>query len=176
MILEEHLLNKVKAFCKEAGITIHQGESIASKDIPLIREIISKIQTSERIATRREEQDNGMKIDTILRNIIPKYTPMESPIEEYLYDALCNAGLKDILELQYKVGTKRVDIAIPSLKIAIEADGKAYHHTEQRQIDDDLARDKYLARKGWRVLHIEGVAIRRDIKLCVEKVKEIIGK
>lgn len=170
MILEQSLIEKAERFCRAMNIPF-SAKGVPTKYARLVEEYLIKDQKR----TRKETRDNELRCGATLEKIIPGFSVLESPIEHYLYNALCDAGYKDILELQYKVGTKRVDIAIPSIKIAIEADGKAYHHTEQRQIDNDLARDKYLARKGWRVLHIEGVAIRRDIKLCVKKVKELIG-
>ena len=81
-------------------------------------------------------------------------------------------GLGKHLRTQFNIGSKRVDFAFPIAKLVVEADGKEYHRANQRQLDRDMQRDKYLARKGWRVLHIEGLAIRRNLGLCLEKIKE----
>lgn len=85
---------------------------------------------------------------------------------------MVKAGLDIHCKPQFEIGTKRVDIAFPIAKLVVECDGKEFHHDNQDQIDRDQKRDIYLAKKGWRVLHIEGLAIRRNIDLCVEKIKE----
>lgn len=90
-----------------------------------------------------------------------------SPIEEMLYDACFNAGLVNI-RLQYPVGPYRTDLAIPAVRLAIEADGAAYHN----KANDDK-RDAYFASQGWTVIRFTGSQIYRDAESCAERVKEL---
>ena len=52
--------------------------------------------------------------------------------------------------LEYRLGTRRLDIAIPSKRIDVEYDGFAFHQDALR----DAQRDLEVASKGWRVVRI----------------------
>lgn len=95
----------------------------------------------------------------------------ESPIEAQLYNACFNAGLVDI-RLQYPVGPYRADLAIPSIKLAIEADGAAYHKDKGR----DNQRDAYFSERGWKVIRFTGSQIYKDADRCAEQVVELYEK
>ena len=88
-------------------------------------------------------------------------------------NAIYNSKLPNVEE-QYKIGTKRVDFAYPNQRLVIECDGYKWHRQDKEQIERDIERDKYLARKGWRVLHFSGVQIRRNIKGCINEIKEAL--
>ena len=64
-----------------------------------------------------------------------------------------------------------MDFAYPEQKLAVECDGYKWHKQDKEQIEKDIERDKYLAKKGWRVLHFSGVQIRRNIKECINEIK-----
>ena len=140
-----------------------------------IHDFIRNRLEKERKINREIEAFNKFKVRTTLGKIL-KRLQVESPIEEILRNALLMAGLGKHLRTQFKIGAKRVDFAFPIARLAVEADGKEYHRADILQLEKDLERDKYLARRGWRVLHIEGLAIRRNIQLCVEKIKEELGE
>lgn len=91
----------------------------------------------------------------------------ESPIEEILYDACFKAGLVDI-RLQVPVGPYRADLGIRDVRLAIEADGAAYHNA-----DRDKKRDDYFAGQGWTVIRFTGSEIYRNPDACAEKVREL---
>ncbi len=95
----------------------------------------------------------------------PDTGDFESPIEEMLYYAIFNAGVVDV-RLQYPVGPYRADLAVPEAKLAIEADGAAYHQDKNR----DRKRDEYFQSQGWQVLRFTGSQIHRDPEGCGKAV------
>ena len=171
MILPNYLLPEVKKFCKMQGISIVKNK-IPEKHIKDIKDFVGNRLNIDRQITRKKEWFDNLKTKNILKNIIPQLKVTESPIEEYLLNALVNEGLSKHLRTQFEIGSKRVDFAFPIARLVVEADGKEYHRANQDQLERDQKRDKYLARKGWRVLRIEGLAIRRNIGLCIKKIKE----
>ncbi len=98
--------------------------------------------------------------------ILDLYARCESPIESILYMRLVMDGLRPpILKNQFKIGSFRVDFAIPGGSIVIECDGKKYH-----QIADDVERDRELHKLGWTVLHFKAEKILMDPAYCSAKI------
>jgi len=168
LIYPEHIQEEVFKYYKLAGINIEKG-IVSSIQAEEIKKFINYKLKVDRNKTRAIKYQRSFEINDELQKIKNKF---ESPIEEYLYAAFIENGLDKHCRPQFEIGTKRVDFAFPIAKLAVECDGKRYHFTEKSQIEHDQKRDKYLARRGWRVLHIEGLAIRRNIDLCIKKVKE----
>lgn len=77
-----------------------------------------------------------------------------SPIEKNVWNAIRALGMP--FYPQFPVGRYHVDFADPIFKLAIEADGAAYHNKKK----DDW-RDFQLDQKGWTIYRIEG----RDTKI-----------
>lgn len=169
MFLQEHLEDYVSQYCELKGIHPFEGRIPARHEKDVMNFVRNKLKTDRAITRKKEDYDNS-RISNIVRKVCDLVNPMESPIEEYMYQAIINHKLDEHCSTQFKIGTKRVDFAFPIANLVVECDGKEYHHTDQLQIERDQQRDKYLARKGWRVLHFEGVAIRRNIDLCMEKI------
>lgn len=169
MILDEYLLEKVKRYCELIGIPF-KGGRLSNRHKKEIQDFIYAQLKLDRIATKKKEGE----IESILAKIINISKFTESPIEEYLLGAIAREGLTKHCRPQFEIGKCRVDFAFPIANLAVECNGREYHFTEQEQIERDQRRDKYLARKGWRVLHIEGLAIRRNIDLCIKKIKEAL--
>lgn len=171
MILASYLDKEVRKFCEIKGIPISPKGAIPDKHKGEIEEFINNRLRADRNVNRRREQMNKMKIGTVLSNML-KGLKVESPIEEILRDAIIVEGLGKHLRTQFEIGNKRVDFAFPIAKLVVEADGKEYHRANITQLENDLQRDKYLARRGWKIIHIEGLAIRRNLKLCLDTIKE----
>jgi very-short-patch-repair endonuclease len=93
----------------------------------------------------------------------------ESPIERQLYNGLVMNGY--YVQTQVPCGKYRIDLALPSLKIAIEADGKAYH-SSPKQKAHDRRKNAYLRENGWRVLRFSGRQINRALPHVLARVKE----
>ncbi len=98
-----------------------------------------------------------------------EYMKCESPIERRLYNGLTQHNLFPIS--QYQEGPYRIDLAFPIARIAIEADGKAYHSSPEQKAHD-RKKNAYLKRKGWTVLRFSGSRIHRDLPGVVKKIKE----
>jgi very-short-patch-repair endonuclease len=92
----------------------------------------------------------------------------ESPIERQLYNALVTNGY--YVQTQVPCGKYRIDLALPSLKIAIEADGKAYHSSPQQKAHD-RRKNAYLRQNGWRVLRFSGRQINRELGRVLARIK-----
>jgi very-short-patch-repair endonuclease len=92
----------------------------------------------------------------------------ESPIERQLYNALVMNGY--YVQTQVPCGKYRIDLALPSLKIAIEADGKAYHSTPAQKAHD-RRKNAYLRENGWRVLRFSGRQINRELGRVLARIK-----
>ncbi len=173
MIYPDYLADEVRKYCIIAKIPFRDG-SVPKKHTREVEDFIIARMKKERLATRRAEEQKKFRVKGgFLRKWLETNTTT-SPIEEYLLAGLKNEGLDKHFERQYSIGTKTVDFACIEARLIVECDGREYHHTDQEQIERDQKRDKYLARKGWRVLHIEGLAIRRNINLCMQKIKEAI--
>lgn len=170
MIIPEYLQKEVKKYCKLKNIFLVRGK-IPTNHVSEIQRFISDRLKKDRAVTRRKEEKTKLHIKSTITKIMD-FDNSISPIEEYMADALSQTEFYKYCRRQFEIGAKTVDFAFPIAKLVIECDGRAYHFSDTSQIEHDQKRDKYLARKGWRVLHIEGFAIRRNIGLCIEKIKE----
>lgn len=74
----------------------------------------------------------------------------DSPLERMLYYALRDHYVGKIVP-QHPLGPYWIDLAIPSRKLALECDGKAYHSSAKMQ-EHDRKRDAYMKRVGWKVM------------------------
>ena len=90
-----------------------------------------------------------------------------SPIEVKLYDAMRNEGLSPVP--QYCIEGYHVDFAFPYVKLAVEADGSAYHSGERRE--RDRRRDWVLSRAGWSVKRFYGSTIHDRASNCAYVVR-----
>lgn len=175
MILEDKFLKEAVKFCRIHDIPIKNGR-IPEEYVDDIQEYIKQRMDKERAITRRLEESISLKIESSLGGLMQKMQGMiiDSPIEEYLWHALEKEELSFMARRQFEIGPYKIDIAFPMAKVAIECDGAEYHRSNQLQLERDQKRDKYLARKGWRTLRIEGIAIRRDISYCIERIKQAL--
>lgn len=97
------------------------------------------------------------------------YKKCESPIERKLYIALLQNGYQ--VETQTPCGPYRIDMTIPGARIAIEADGKAYHSSPAQKAHDKR-KNEYLKKNGWKVLRVSGRQINREMPKVLRKIKE----
>lgn len=93
----------------------------------------------------------------------------ESPIELRLYDALSLNGY--YVKTQVPCGKYRIDLALPTYKIAIECDGKAYHSTPEQKAHD-RRKNAYLRKHGWKVLRFSGRMIHRNLPKVLARIKD----
>lgn len=62
---------------------------------------------------------------------------------------------------QYPIGNYIVDFCCRQKKLIIELDGG--HHNEEKNIEYDIRRDKYLRLKGYKVLRIPNIELSKNI-------------
>lgn len=175
MILSEHMTQMVVSYCNSRGIKMIRG-MVPAENYRQVQAFLDRELKHDRICTKNKEALDSTRIKNIvLKTQGELIGKCESPIEDYLYKALENEGVIAHFVSQLEIGKYRVDFACPLAKLIVECDGKKYHFTDQEQIDNDQKRDKYLAKKGWRVIHLEGYAIRKNITLCISKIMEQIA-
>lgn len=172
LFYKDNVAKDIIRYCKRAKIPIQDG-MISVNKIKEIQEFIATKVRADKNQARNKEEIESCKIKNILNKIMSGIK-VGSPIEKILHIALLNANLGKYLETQYKIGKYRVDFAIPKAQLVIEADGQEYHFENILQLERDQKRDKYLAKKGWRILHIDGTMIRRKTDECIEKIKKLI--
>ena len=85
-----------------------------------------------------------------------------SPLEVAMHTALDEAGI--IYEREFQIWRYFIDIALPSIKIAIECDG-GRHET---RTEFDANRDAFLLDKGWRVFRFTQAQIKSSHRECVQ--------
>lgn len=110
--------------------------------------------------------------DTSMR---PAKQLSQSPGEEKLYRALCEAGLNPVQ--QYPLAGRYLDMALVDTKIDVEVDGEGYHlnkYGERKQ--DDIYRDIQVMANGWTVIRFWYREVRDDLDNCVKRVLERIIK
>ena|SRR6266545_4788951 len=96
-----------------------------------------------------------------------------SPIEAELYEAMRREGLSSIP--QFYIRGYYVDFAFPDVRVAVEADGAAYHGPDRRQ--RDRKRDWILRQDGWTVKRFHGTTIHRKAANCAYVIKrEVEGR
>ena len=72
---------------------------------------------------------------------------------------------------QYPLVGKRLDLAIPSLKIDIEVDGEKYHRDASgMRKAEDLWRDMTIKAAGWTPIRFWVYELREAMAECVGKV------
>ncbi|WP_281976072.1 DUF559 domain-containing protein [Halobacillus litoralis] len=97
-----------------------------------------------------------------------------STLEKKLYDGLLSYGLRP--SLHYQVGKYSIDIAFPSVKIAVEAIEQDFLNSSY-EMDDEWEKEVYLKNHGWTVLRFSGARIDEDLSRVVEKIsRELTNK
>jgi REase_MTES_1575/Transcriptional regulator, AbiEi antitoxin len=117
--------------------------------------------TVSRLHWRLDEIGRGKRGCSTLRRLLRERPAgsiaPESRLERRVLSAIANAGLPEP-ERQFSISdgrrfVARVDFAYPARRLAIEADGYAYH-SGRLAWEKDLERRNALEKLGWRVLHV----------------------
>jgi len=93
-----------------------------------------------------------------------------SPIEQKLYEAMVNEGLAPVP--QHCIEGYYADFAFPDVRLAVEADGAAYHEGDRRQRDQK--RDWIIRRAGWTVKRFRGTTIHQKAGNCAYIVRRAV--
>lgn len=98
-----------------------------------------------------------------LRNERADGLPPLTPIEVRLLSAMRDRSLTP--NVQFGIGRYRVDFAFPGHRLAVEADGRAWHDAER-----DASRDAHLETLGWKTLRFTGSEIFRDAQGATDRI------
>ncbi len=91
-----------------------------------------------------------------------------SPIEAKLFEAMQQEGLSPVP--QFRIEAYYVDFAFPDVKLAIEADGAAYHSDDRRE--RDRRRDDFIRSRGWTVQRFRGTTIHEKAGNCAYVIRQ----
>jgi len=92
---------------------------------------------------------------------------------EYRKNGLIRYEIVPQFRVQYGSTEYPLDFAIPSLKIAIEADGETFHGSP-KQIQHDRERDMHLAQMGWTTIRFTDTEIEKQIQNVMSSVLKTI--
>lgn len=95
----------------------------------------------------------------------------ESWIQIRVFNALVARGY--YVKTELPCGPYLIDVALPQYKLAIECDGKEYHSTPEQKAHD-RRKDRYLRKRGWKVLRFSGSMINRNIGKVIARIESEI--
>jgi very-short-patch-repair endonuclease len=172
----EHLTDRVKQFCIVSGIDVIKRR-LTEKEADMIWLFIRA--ENKRIKYSTRKQNSMRRLPKLLQSLHALMTNQdvktESPLEDLLFCILDDHGIANLFKAQYEIGKYRVDFANIEKKVILECDSRQYHYDERGVFIQDQKRDTYLARKGWRIIHIDGLMITRKSDEVVKKIKEELG-
>jgi len=94
-------------------------------------------------------------------------------LNQYKANGLIRYPIVPQFEVKFGSITYPIDFAFPHLKIALEADGEAFH-SSPKQIDHDKERDTKLAQLGWTVLRFKDSEIEDQAERVMSTVVKTI--
>lgn len=71
---------------------------------------------------------------------------------------------------QQKIGTYRVDFALPKEKLILEVDGSPYHTDRRKELERE-ARINYQIGLSWHFIHLPAESISKDVRKVVRLLK-----
>ena len=114
-----------------------------------------------------------------------------TPIEQVLLFALklfyvdsCRTSTEYLIKTQIKIEKYRVDFVVICVdceneiaqQIIVEADSQQFHERTEKERRYEKERDRFLAEKGYTVLHFTGKEILEDAESCVTEIHKILIK
>jgi len=138
------------------------GRAISRSVSRQVSREISRSITYHRVQSEAAARSESTRVE------IPAGAFWMSPIELILFEAMRHEGLSP--RPQFRIERYIVDFAFPDVKLAIEADGIAYHSGERRE--RDRKRDWRLKMQfGWTVMRFYGTTIHNKAGNCAYVVK-----
>lgn len=128
-------------------------------------------------ALTRWSQETGVRRSRLREIVRLCDERAESPMETRLRLLLILAGFptptcQHVVHLPR--GSRRLDLAYPDVKVAIEYDG-GHHWADQRQRRDDVARDYDLRAAGWEVVHVIGDGVFSQPGDTLTRVRDVLA-
>lgn len=110
---------------------------------------------SEQTRDRLKSSTTALWLDAsyrsrVIEGVAIAFAERPTSIELFLLEYVKNLYPNENVILQYPVDRAIIDVAIPSLFLAFEADGE-YWHSNAYQKGRDKKRDWWLRRQGWKV-------------------------
>lgn len=166
----------------------------------IVDNVWSFLDKAREVVGRMEEERFGQEMHANMLDC-----GLQSPIEDMFWVAchvFCKAEYKDInpdpegatrkedlpegvyISPQAKIGNYRVDFLVEQKRIApedtyspviVELDGHDFHDKDKRQRSYEKARDRFLVKKGYRVLHFTGSDVVADPFRVAHEVLEMLG-
>ena len=100
----------------------------------------------------------------------------ETNIEKLLRKEIERRGYRKGIDFATQFPIKNsfiLDFAFPEQKVAIEADGEAWHTSKDARKRDNF-KNFILKKKGWLVLRFWGEEIMEDASRCVDMVEQAL--
>lgn len=116
-----------------------------------------------------EEDVDGDALGCLLVFAVGKHC--ESKIEQMFF--LSAFPRISFLLPQVQFEMYRFDFGILGTNVLIELDGHDYHKTKEQRTSD-AKRQRYLEKKGFRVIRFTGSEIYRDLEGCVKETEEAL--
>ena len=131
-------------------------------------------ETKEKLSKIRKEylRKNPDKVPYLLNHSSNYSYP-----EKYFERIFENENIETLKK--FRIHTYELDFAIPDKKIDIEIDGEQ-HYSDDKIVESDLRRNKYLEDRGWDVIRIRWSSYQKleieEKKLFINDIKNYINK
>jgi very-short-patch-repair endonuclease len=102
-----------------------------------------------------------------------KYDGSPTVPQKMLFDALPGSVMEFKIPKAGKGRSFRIDIALPSLKLAIEVDGLS--HAKRAEREKDLRKEAALKDAGWILLRFRNEQILSDLLFVLAQIRRAVG-
>lgn len=121
-----------------------------------LKNIISSKSTNRKHTEETKNKLSEIRKKYLLENpdkvpYLLNHSSKESYPEKYFTEVFKNERI--LVEKSYRVGLYELDFCIPDKKIDIEIDG-SQHYLDEKIVESDIRRTKFLEENGWNVLRI----------------------
>jgi len=155
--------------CKELKISNHSVPILLDGyDIPIRHGSVAVATQWRKNPFRRYNQSRRF-----VHNIVSTFRNNPTPAEIKFQQILSDIGIDFTFQQPFKIFL--LDFAIPSLKIAIEIDGKE-HHQQRKLRESDRRRTAYLEKSGWRVLRFSNFEVVNESIKVQQQLDSIITR
>ena len=168
-----------KGLTKENNSSVKQQSETLKKKYesgeanPFFKGKIHSEETKNKISLSMQKylEQNPNRVPYILN-----HSSKESYPETYFKELFLKENIQYIYH--FRVNKYELDFAVPSLNLDIEIDGDQ-HYLDNKIIDSDVRRDKYLSDLGWKVFRIKWSSWKASNEYkqdTLNKLKLVMGK
>ena len=152
-------------------------KSIHSSEVRISSESNLDLQTFKRWLQFLELNESEQKVYSVTDDPETNIQSVESMFEYEVYQWLMNQNFHKAMkvEVQYPVGSYRIDIALLDLTtnkylLGIEIDGLRYHSTTKQKYHD-LVRQNFIESKGYKIIRIPELMWKTNKSQILEMIK-----